>query len=275
MSDYSIPVDLWNPGQVFACLGLMEAALQLEQPVLARFEWTERAEFILSAKQDPFSLVLGFLRVANIRALHEDPGKWSVQWTRAPPGAPSPLPPQSSPSTAAAVLEANDGRDRVDVTHWGDGTMRDEVKFWGGSGGMPGAEFLVRMLEAARTVEDWRADPMGVSVPLSSSFRFDPRGSYVPIDSGFSLNNHSRINMAGFPLVEVLAAIGLSHARPLRVRPLHYRYSVVRASRGLPPAFLRASLGCAELPFDQRIFSMRLARPDKGRSITSVSEYTP
>jgi CRISPR-associated protein Csb3 len=51
MAEASIPVDLINPGQVFACLGLMEAAEILCGPCEGRFDYRgseSAAHFALS-----------------------------------------------------------------------------------------------------------------------------------------------------------------------------------------------------------------------------------
>jgi CRISPR-associated protein Csx14 len=120
---------------------------------------------------------------------------------------------------------------------------------------------------------------------MSSSFRFDWRRDYIPIDAGFSLNMHSGMLPRGYPLVEILAAIGLSHARPRRVTKLEYRYAVAGRSASqqdeesalLPALFVRAALGAAELPFPTRNFTMQLDWPgqeNQARCITTVREET-
>ncbi len=69
----SIPVDVLNPGQVFACLGFMEAAEVLLGDVECGFDWCDRSKplFHMSANGDrnPFEVVLEFLANADIRAI--------------------------------------------------------------------------------------------------------------------------------------------------------------------------------------------------------------
>jgi CRISPR-associated protein Csx14 len=68
--------------------------------------------------------------------------------------------------------------------------------------------------------------------------------------------------MLGYPLVELLAAIGLQNARPARIKPrdkLAYRYGVSGAM--LPTVFARAVLGGVDLGFPSRKFRMRLGWP--------------
>lgn len=102
------------------------------------------------------------------------------------------------------------------------------------------------------------------------------------MDIGFSLNAHSgdRFCAIGYPLVEMLAAIGLTHARPMRITKLEYRYGIVSAGDGrqlLDPIFHRASLGVAWLPFPRRVFQINLGWPGKenqARCITTVEELS-
>ncbi len=289
MSAVSIPVDLFNPGQVFASLGFMEAALQLGQPVRGGFDWsTGETRFVLAASEDPFDLVLRHLAICKVVAVQQpgDPfpaDKWGVPAQEG--DLRSEVPRQASIATVMALLQGPLGELRLD--HWGDGTRRDKVKFWAGSGGMPGATFAQRILDALRSgshAGDWRARPFDVQVPLSSSLRFDPRGSGVPMDAGFSENSLRHVRRAGFPLVELLAALGLGSARPLRPDPrdkLVYRYAVLAAARQRAhlhhPALLRAALGCVDLPYPTRRFTMRLDWPGKegqARCITTVQETT-
>ena len=42
MAEASIPVDLLNPGQVFACLGFVEAAIALLGDAEGAFDWREQ-----------------------------------------------------------------------------------------------------------------------------------------------------------------------------------------------------------------------------------------
>ncbi|HEX9640352.1 MAG TPA: type I-U CRISPR-associated protein Cas8c, partial [Candidatus Krumholzibacteria bacterium] len=71
MTEGSIPVDLFNPGQVFACMGFLEAADALVGEAEGRFDWSNEGNvrFRLRAGGDenPFGRALGFLAAAEIR----------------------------------------------------------------------------------------------------------------------------------------------------------------------------------------------------------------
>lgn len=299
MSQHSIPVDLFNPGQVFACLGFAELAELLVGPAKSAFDWSDprEARFVVEVDSsvDPFAAALEFLSEAEVHSLGV-PGadlgteKWKVDTVAIASGDPFPIPLPESPATLPAVLRARGKSLRLDS--WGDGAVpekltsrRDNVKFWAGAGGYPGAALLRDALDLARDqIARAREKPFELSCPQSSSFRFDWRRDYIPIDIGFSLNAHGAMQPRGYPLVEVLALVGLSHARPQREHKLSYRYFVCGrdASSGLsiddvllPTPLLRASLGTPSLPFPTRAFRMRLDWPgqeNQARCITTVDE---
>lgn len=300
MAEESILVDLLNPGQVFACLGCLEAADVLLGGARGGFDWSDEADirFRLSADSNtnPFEAVLTFLHDAGVssrsaRELQLDTSKWGVETVQYSGEKPFPIPPPASPATLAAVLSVTDpdslfAGQSIEISHWGDSrgtTGRDNVKFWAGAAGYPGAALARDSLDLVReTLASATDDPFNVWAEQSSSFRLDWRRDYIPIDIGFSLNAHSgpRFKTVGYPIVELLAAIGLSNARPEYIDKLHYRYGVIGGGQDealFDPFFLRASLGASELPFSQRTFRMKLGWPGKegqARCITTVCEET-
>lgn len=300
MNCASIPVDVFNPGQVFACLGFMELSEVLLGEVRAGFDWSDssRTRFVLRASvdTDPFSAALKFLSNATLCARlpyrsELDTTKWKVTTQDTPRGEPFPIPPPSGPDTLPAVLEVDDRS--VMISSWGEtrardvvGTRRDNVKFWAGAGGYPGVALMRDALEAVRDdIVDARMEPFSLAARQSSSFRFDWRRDYIPIDIGFSLNEHARMQPVGYPLVEILAAVGLTHARPRREEKLKYSYSIAgrrdaaapESAALLPPPIVRAALGSKELPFASRSFAISLDWPGQtgqARCITTVHEET-
>ena len=290
MGEASVPVDLYNPGQVFACIGFAETADVLLGEAESCFDWSDgdAVRFRLRARghESPFACALRFLSEATViaEAPHGSANieGWNTTWgprpREMPKGGPYPSSDPETPATLAAVLETAEARLRID--HWTD-EARDNVKFWAGAGGYPGAALardalqLVRGRAVAATL-----DPFALAVPQSSSFRFDWRRDYVPIDAGFSLNAHGgAVQAVGYPLVELFAAIGLTNARPRRLKSkLEYRYGVLGSSNGarwFPLSLLRAALGAVAMPFEARRFHMTLGWPGKegqARAITQVTE---
>lgn len=302
MAEASIPVDLFNPGQVFACVGFLEAADTLLGDAEGAFDWSKPADvcFRLRARGDatPILTVLEFLASAEVSG--EVPPEpvgassaerslvttWKAAWGALRVRLPDegyPFPEPDSPQTVVCALRR--GTQTIMIDYWGD-VDRDNVKFWAGSAGYPGVALARDALELVRDRAVASAsDPFALSAPQSSSFRLDWRRDYIPIDAGFSLNAHGgRIEAVGFPLVELLGAIGLSHARPARPAPdnkLAYVYGVAGRSRSsdlwLRPSILRAALGAVPLPFPTRRFRMFLGWPGKenqARAITTVTEET-
>lgn len=292
VAESSVPVDLLNPGQVFACLGLVEAAELLIGDVEGVFDWTEPSavRFWLRARGNtsPVAKVLAFLAEAEVYgeapACSPNHEVWKSTWGRIrsrPREDGYSIPDPPSPATVVGVLQS--GFETITIDHWGDsGTQRDDAKFWAGMSGKPGVALVREALDAVRAqLPTAVADPFSLSAAQDSTFRLDWRHDYIPIDAGFSLNAHgSRFVGVGFPLVEVLGAIGLTHARPVRCTKYEYEYGVIGCDRDVEkawfqPSFLRAALGNALLPFSSRRFRMMLGRTgdkDVARTITTVTE---
>lgn len=293
MASATIPVDLTNPGQVFACLGFMEATEILLGPCIGGFDWepgavVARFTLAVDGSEDPVATVLRFLARAEVKAVAPHRSKLSTEKWKVVTVTPAALAlaaggnaaaitateevfPAPVPETPAALpVILTDGVVIVPIEHWADdhaSTGRDNVKFWAGAGGYPGAALARDALAPLAGIGDnvlaaTAADPFALSWPQSSSFRFDWRRDYIPLDAGFSPNDHASMTMVGYPIVELLAAIGLQHARPDRPDrrdKLSYRYGV--SSAMLPTPLARAVLGGQSLGFPIRIFSMRLGWP--------------
>lgn len=292
MGTASIPVDLLNPGQVFACLGFVEAANILLGEARGGFDWTEggdgSARFqVEAASEDPVARVLRFIDEAKVTSWApagsslDTREKWEVDTVQAPKDSHEyPFPEPDSPATLPARLRDAAGN-VIAIDHWGDRTRCDNMKFWAGSGGYPGAALARDALKLINgCAADRSDDPFALTADQSSSFRFDWRRDYVPIDAGFSPNDHRSVTMQGYPIVELLAAIGLTHARPLRHEKLRYSYGVAGIAGPVlyDPIFLRATLGARRPPLPAmpfRRFAMRLAWPgqeNQARCITEVTE---
>lgn len=296
MAESSIPVDLYNPGQVFACVGLLELTDQLIGNAKGAFDWSDPSKVCFricaAGEEKPVERAITFLRNAVVTSRTPskiETGDWKSTWGPEPtlidPNRDAfPFPAPDSPATVPARLSYGD--QHIDLIHWGDdlgSSGRDNVKFWAGAGGYPGAALAHDALALIKAMpDDVTADPLNASARQSSSFRFDWRRDYVPMDIGFSLNAHSgdRFCTVGYPVVEMLAAIGLSFARPKRVSKLEYNYGVVAAPEDrqlLDPVFVRAALGATPLLFSQRTFKMKLGWPGKenqARCITTVEDLS-
>jgi CRISPR-associated protein Csx14 len=177
MAQASIPVDLFNPGQVFACMGFLEAAEVLLGGVEAHFDWSKaQAMFVLRADggQNPFEVVLEFLSKAKISELipigyveggaadggddeeedatrsepedgdgsDDSPGK--AQARIATPAFPA----GEGDRNALPIQLVHDGR-CLTVSHWADGSSRDAFKLY--SGNRSAKRIATQMLQGVRT----------------------------------------------------------------------------------------------------------------------------
>jgi CRISPR-associated protein Csx14 len=316
-----IPVDIKNPGQVLACIGFLEAADVLCGRVEAHFDWTEaRTRFVLSADghENPFEVVLDFLARAKVievtplgyveggAADGDDDGEGDVTPNESEddeesdehdasdvpgrvtaPGFPS----GEGNRNALPVQLVADGR-RLTMTHWADGSSRDDFKLY--SGNRSANRIATQMLQGVRAKPKrsqstgdiknrgvqqlWQEQreallmsPFDVVTPMGGSFNFDPRGAWTAIDAGYSPNTQ-KDGIAASPVVEILAAIGLEHARPNQYETRKVRYALWGSP--LPPMLARAALSGADLKGPTRRFAFELDLSGKNKVTTFAHEET-
>ncbi len=316
----SIPVDLNSPGQVFACMGFIEAAEVLLGGVEAHFDWSEaQATFVLRADGDksPFVVVLEFLSKAKISELkpigyieggaadgddsggpeeatasepedgdesgNDDPGE--VQGRVTTPAFPS-----GEGHRNALPIQLVDDERRLTVSHWADGSSRDDFKLY--SGNRSANRIATQMLQGVRAKPKknqsigelrtrglqqlWQEHrealleaPFDVVTPMGGSFNFDPRGGWTAIDAGYSPNTQ-KDGIAASPVVEILAAIGLEHARPDQYKTRKVHYAVW--GHPLPPMLGRAALAGTDLKLPMRRFEFELDLSGKNKVTTFAQE---
>lgn len=292
MAEARIPVDLLNPGQVFACLGFLEVADALIGDAQGGFDWSDESDvrFMLrsAGTRNPVEVALAFLARASVVALAPkgsgQADKWgvathidedfvfSVSPTVREGKKRIPIKESALPIRLSAGDEA-----LISVSHWADvENGRRPLKMWGGDAGKSGASRMNDLLDAARPLIKANlvaasADPFCIASAIGG-FRLDMHRDYVPIDIGFSLNAHKgNIEAMGHPIVEIMAVIGLEHARPAGIDRLVYRYGAWRGM--LDPTLARPTLGCASMACEVRIFLSQLGEPNKyARSIRHVTE---
>jgi CRISPR-associated protein Csx14 len=158
MAEARIPVDLFNPGQVFACLGFLEAANILLGDAEGGFDWSneENAMFALRASSDrnPFETLLEFLAEA-------EPKRWGPVGYADPPSkerkgdadeddesenhggeettvapvlelAPT-FPAKQGDRMALPIRFGGGNRPVVELGHWTDGSSRESFKLYAGN----------------------------------------------------------------------------------------------------------------------------------------------
>lgn len=156
MKDASIPVDLFNPGQVFACLGFLEATGVLLGEAEGGFDWTDEADvqfqMLTVGASNPFAVVLEFLAQAEAKRwgpigyadIDADKGENAADYGETKPGPPSDtgtVPLELSETFPAAKGERLELPIRLDGTnhtvfalgHWADGSSRETFKLYAGN----------------------------------------------------------------------------------------------------------------------------------------------
>jgi CRISPR-associated protein Csx14 len=300
MAESRIPVDLFNPGQVFACLGFLEAAEVLLGEAEGGFDWSEPGDvrFVLraSGEADPVAEVLRFVAKAQLRrtapANHDDRSpkekKHAADEAKKygrPMPPPPPMPtdvevtdffpePVSDRMSLPIRLHSGDFRP-IDLTHWADGSGRDRLKLYAGNrSAFDIAEEMLGCLVRLHAAEQngLAASPFGVTSEMGGSFNFDPRGAWTALDVGYSLNDQKH-RVDASPVVELLAAWGLENARPREIGLRRYRYAVWDTS--LPPMLARPTVAGALDVLVKRSFVFRLSLSGKNKVMTYAEEDTP
>ncbi len=280
MAESSIPVDLFNPGQVFACLGFLEAADVVCGDAEGGFDWCDEAEvrFCLRAEgeQKPLEAVLKLLAGAEIMTVCPTgiEGPWP---DNAEPNEEFPAPPNALKKSDGKALTASSlpvrlqrGNISVQISHWLKGDGRQPFKLFAGQ--QVGAQLVHNMLcgdpkeKASKGFKDIFQgfeervfqDPFSECCAAGGRFGFDARGGWDALRIGTSLDKQG-ILLKVAPHVELLAAIGLENARPTFLSTYEIRY----AAWGdiLPVALCRVALFAPDtfLPKDRfRFFRAHL-----------------
>lgn len=186
---------------------------------------------------------------------------------------------------ALPIVLVDDGH-HLSVGHWADGSSRDDFKLY--SGNRSAKRIATQMLEGVHAKPKknqslgelknrglqqlWREQPQALRkapfdlvTPMGGSFNFDPRGAWTAIDTGYSPNTQKH-GIAASPVVEILAAIGLEHARPDQYETRKVRYAVW--GHPLPPILGRAALAGADLRLPMRRFEFELDLSGKNKVTT-------
>lgn len=178
------------------------------------------------------------------------------------------------------------------VSHWADGSSRDDFKLY--SGNRSASRIATQMLRGVRgkpkkgqsigelkyrgVQQLWQEKrdallktPFEEVTPMGGSFNFDPRGAWTGIDAGYSPNTQ-KDGVAASPVVEILAAIGLEHARPDEYETCKVRYAVWGSP--MPPILARAALSGADLKVLIRRFEFALSGTKQQKIVTFAQEET-
>jgi CRISPR-associated protein Csx14 len=305
----SIPVDLFNPGQVFACLGFSEIADEFLGNAEGGFNWSDPSgvRFELKAEGDgnPFEFILDWL--AQATCLEVEPKGWpGVKAANAiiADYFPSPLldhfdkKEKKWTRTSLPISISIPARDKLTsatLSNWTDGSSRPPFKLYSGNRSAHGiANNMLRgkrakpnkkcpegkvEIQGLRQLWEQNRDrlveaPFDVLCSMGGSFNFDPRGGWTAINAGFSPDQQSDSGLlegiSASPIVEMLAVWGLEHARPDEFEMREVRYGVWH---GLVPTMLaRAALAGVEVIRPFRLFRFTLELMGKNKVVTFATE---
>jgi len=159
-NQYSIPVDVRNPGQVFACMGFLDITETLLGEAEAAFNWDEpgKTTFLLRTRtsQNPFECVLEFLANAEIIELvppryqdkkdadrkNKEESDGADDEEDMPNAAENAMAGQRKETIVFPSGEAEGtklpillvfGTHFISVSHWTDGSSRDDFKLYSGN----------------------------------------------------------------------------------------------------------------------------------------------
>lgn len=258
MSRAFIPVDLFNPGQVFASLGFLEAADVLCSRARAGFDWTENAgaRFALEAAGDrnPFAVVLEFFANCELRRIapsgYKDPprkkkkSRTAVSDTEGEENAEANdveyscnFPTSEADRMALPIKLVWSGKS-IHVTHWADGSSRNAFKLYAGNrsaASIARAMLIGTWEKPTKTQKIGNLKTKGICALWEDnieSLSKDPFGVVTPIGGSFNMDprgawtaldvgyspNDQKHVVTASPIVELLAAVGLENARPAENR---------------------------------------------------------
>lgn len=227
--DIVLDVDVRNPGQFFACCGVLEMASRM-WPDADVQGWFDGAEFcacvpgVSDALQRLVDRLVGTKPLvrpcpdasrfeASIAPVWFEPVKLRLDWWLMPSGA------------AAA-----------DAT----------LKLWAGNQD-PARNIFPRLEEALPRVLGLDAPPgrdlLRRRTPMSGRLGIDPGPAWDPLDVGFSPNEQS-FNVDTAPITEIFGALGLQGFRPA-VRAGRRSLAFAVWSEPLPVIVARAAAACA------------------------------
>ena len=312
MAEHSIPVDLFNPGQVFACLGFLEAADVLCGEAQGGFhDWDNNsaARFRLSSGGDenPFEAVLEFLATeAEIRRVaprgyvdskdtNDEDDAISETETANPPEQTETFMAQKADKMALPIRFGGGNRPVIELSHWADGSGRETFKLY--SGNRSADKIAHDMLNGVRAKPTPRQKQEGQPGALqtrgveqlfdedrndliSDPFRVTPMGgsfNFDPRGAWTAIDagyspNTQKHTVTASPVVEFLAAWGLQDTRPIMSGNKGREVRYAVWKEMLPPILARAAFIRAIPGLTIKCFRFTLALSGKNKIVTFAKQ---
>jgi hypothetical protein len=259
----TIPVDLTNPGQFFACCGLLELADRLwpraEVAGWFQFHRFDRATFRIAStahfdSQSIFTTLLGCTRVPV------DP----IQPIRGSDGKPTNDAAKTQP--VAIGLPVN-----LRLNWWLDeiAGRLNPFKTWGSH--MTSIGLFDDMANAIDPASATDGMVFNSPIGMTSRFGVDPRSSWSALDTGYSPNDQNQQPVDTYSAVELLAAIGLQMFSPAVAK---VNYVFAPWEQPLPTIAARAAASGTLSLSDARPYSFSILSRGKFKFFSKAEQTT-
>ncbi len=250
----TIPVDLTNPGQFFACCGLLELADRLWPGAEGWFTPGTTFAIFSDVVNCNLSEILKALATATIEPLDQDDN--------------------------ASAVRLGLGNASILLDWWRDeATGGTRLKTWAGR--QSGPQIFKLMAETIANIAAEDADtPFKFSATVFdikegktkkktiSPFYFDSRRSGTGLDVGFSADEQ-QMSVREFPVVETLALVGIQRFRPRADESGPLRSFVYAAWPRHLPLIPAQGVACGALQLPSCEY-FRFARPSRGGEYVSM-----
>ena len=169
----------------------------------------------------------------------------------------------------------------VRLGHWADDSSRNKFKLY--TGNRSAAKIATDMLGLIRALWDSQRNtllrkPLDTLCAMGGSFNFDPCGAWTALDAGYSPDKHKAKggNVFASPVVELMAAWGMEHARPDEYDVRHVRHVRYAAWRGLlPPMLARLAFSGGLTTIPSRRFCFPLTLSGENKVVCFAQEEPP
>jgi len=296
MAEARIPVDILNPGQVFACLGLMEILEILEGHAEGKFDISENIFVIRTPDNNhPIESVLEYLLNCEFRMAA--PRGWKP-WehiknkTKARKSRDTISKAEKIERIMCKNEDLNDTgtnlpicityaeKDAFIIYQWCNAAMQQGLKLY--SGNRSAFDIVKNMLygkgRGANAIkgiyhlykekrEEMIENPLNTMTEIGGSFNFDPRSTWDAINIGYSIDKQKQ-KILSSPLVEVLSLYCLQYTLPKIIKSDIF-YGVWGAF--LPTSLCRVALG-GNRYFCDKVLMFRLGTSGKNKIVTYAKE---
>jgi CRISPR-associated protein Csx14 len=298
MAEARIPVDILNPGQVFACLGLMEILEILEGHVEGKFDIDEN-KFVIRTpgNNHPIESILDYLLNCEFRMAA--PRGWKpwenikdekkVKKLRDIISKAEKIErimckkeELSDKGTDLPICITYENKEALLLYQWCNNTAQQDLKLY--SGNRSAFDIFKNMLfgKDARNRNDMAEgvyhlytqrkeevikDPLNTLVEIGGSFNFDPRGAWDAINIGYSIDKQKQ-KILSSPLIEILSQYCLQYTIPKMIENSIF-YGIWGVF--LPTSLCRVALG-GNRYFCDKLLMFRLGISGKNKIVTYAKE---